>query len=204
MSRAILLGLILSYSALAETKFTLSESIYRGENVPLLKHSGPGQWDNYLTMNLPFEPIAELFAQLLIDQRKQLSNRGEAHITVVTPVEYWNSLKPAGVSIEEIQKIAANKKIQQAQFDVVCLGQGEARLNEKTEQTFYVVVKSDDLMELRREIRSLFLAKGGNAVDFMAENFHPHITLGFTSRDLHESDGVIKNADSCQSLVQIK
>lgn len=182
---------------------SLSDQVFNGSSVPLLKHSGQGEWDSYLTMNLPFEPVADLFAQLLVRQKTALTNRGEAHITVITPIEFWRVLRPQGVTLNEIQQIAQNSQLQASQFEIVCLGKGELKLAERTETTWFLVVKSADLLKVRHQIQQLFIAKGGKPEQFTAEKYYPHITLGYTLRDLHESDGVIKDSTSCQEPVKL-
>lgn len=39
---------------------------------------------------------------------------------------------------------------------------------------------------------------------FRAERFFPNITVGFNKRDLHESDGVIKDKTTCFKPIQIR
>ena len=62
----------------------------------------------------------------------------------------------------------------------------------QNEFTYFVVVQSEDLISIRKKIQDSFVGKGGDKNDFNPLNYFPHITLGFTKRDLHESDGVIK------------
>jgi len=49
----------------------------------------------------------------------------------------------------------------------------------------------------RKEVQNLFISKGGEPVKFLPAKYFPHITLGFTKRDLHESDDVKKDRNSC-------
>lgn len=199
MKSFILLLAIASTSLFAEdlADFKLNPEVHNTEVMPFIVHKGPGKWDNYLVQNIPFEPIADLFKQLLISQRRSLTNRGEAHITVITPIEYWDVLKPQGVTIEVINELSLSKKIQNAKFKILCLGSGEKEIEDKLEKTFFVVVESADLISLRQAVLDLYLSKGGSPDKFNPKNYYPHITLGFTKKDLHESDGVIKNSDSC-------
>lgn len=192
----------LAKPALANPPLTLSDKVFKGNTVPLLKHSGPGEWDNYLTMNLPFEPVAHLFAQWLIRQKTTMTSRGEAHITVITPIEFWHTLRPQGITLDEIQHIAESSALQSSQFEIVCLGQGELKTPSRVEKTWFLVVKSADLLRVRHKIHQLFVAKGGKPEHFAVENYYPHITLGYTLRDLHESDGVIKDATTCQESIK--
>lgn len=183
--------------AFGGTDFSINPAVYDANVLPFVEHSGLGEWDNYLTMDIPFPPVADLFRQLLIDGKRPLTNRGESHITVVTPVEFWNVLRPSGVSIEDINQIAVKANIQALPFEVVCLGRGQAVLDGKLESAFFIVVKSEALIEVRKEIQKLFLSRNGKPGEFDAEKFYPHVTVGYTNRDLHESDGIIKNQKSC-------
>lgn len=182
---------------------SLSSKVLRGNLVPFISHAGVGQFDNYLAMNLPFDPVADLFKQIITKEKRVMSSRGEAHITVVTPIEYWNVLRPKKISIQEIQSLAKRMQIQYSKFEILCLGMGKAKINNLEEKTFYVVVESEDLITFRKEIQKLVIARGGSETDFNPYSFNPHITVGFTSRDLHESDGVIKNKSSCTYKLRI-
>lgn len=174
----------------------LPKDVHHNAQFDFIPHHGEGPFGTYLTMEINYKPMKYLFDQVNRVHPRNLKNRGEAHITVITPVEYNKVLRPF-VSMKEIDQIAQMMYIQQSQFQVVCLGRGVANLNGKREETFYVVVKSEDLLDIRRQVRDLFVARGGDARAFNPEHFFPHITLGFTARDLHESNGVIKNSRSC-------
>lgn len=147
-------------------------------------------------MEIQFEPIAEIFKQLLLVERIPLTNRGEAHITVVSPIEFNDVLK-SKLTMNEIDAVAMSSSIQTSSFEVVCIGKGALEIEKKLEQTFYVVVRSKALLKIRQEVQMLFVKKGGEATLFKPFQFYPHITLGFSKRDLHESDGVIKDQRSC-------
>ena len=194
----IIFCLCVSHLVLATESYTLSEHIHKTDDLERLVHVGEGRWDNYLSMSLPFPPVASLFKQLLIDRKSQLTSRGEAHITVITPVEFWDVLRPAGVSMDDINSAAENLKIQSSKFLIECLGEGKALINDRTESTFYLVVRSEKLIELREAISRIYYSKE-KAIKgaFVPNKFYPHITVGFTGRDLHLSDGVKKNSDTC-------
>jgi hypothetical protein len=53
-------------------------------------------------------------------------------------------------------------------------------------------------------LQNQFENSGGRPGDFDADKFYSHITVGFTDRDLHEADGVIKNMDSCVAPVKFE
>lgn len=192
--------LFLHFCILANAQtLSLNSKVLRGNSVPFIAHAGVGQFDSYLAMNLPFEPVADLFKQIIVKENRSMTNRGEAHITVITPVEYWNILRPRRINIQEISALARKMQIQYSKFEIVCLGAGKAKINNTEEKTYYIVVESEDLILFRKEVQKLVIARGGFESDFNPNNFYPHITVGFTSRDLHESDGVIKNKSSCIS-----
>lgn len=196
-----LVSSLFAFFALVQSAYSfdyqLDAKVLEGTAAPFIEHSGSGQWDNYLTMNLPFEPMADLFEQVVITEKKQLVNRGEAHITVITPVEYWQILRPQAVSIDEVNQIARDMNIQKSRFEVICLGRGEVKIGGQLEQSYFVVVKSEGLIKIRKKIKDLYLLKGGREAKFDPQHFYSHITLGFTMRDLHEADGVIKDQRAC-------
>lgn len=175
----------------------IESKIMDGTTVEFLKFSGSGAWDNYLTMNLPFAPAEHLFNEVQNIEKLKLKNRGEAHITVITPVEYWNVLRLKNISMAEINAIAKKFKIQESKFSIKCLGAGKLLSQGEVLKTYFIVVESQDLLNIRNKIQELYISKGGLSTDFIPSNFYPHITLGFTVRDLHESDGVIKDSYSC-------
>ena len=157
---------------------------------------GFGSFDNYLIQNIQFNPIKDLYSSLEKYVEKKLINRGEAHITVITPVEYDKIFKNY-LSMNEIEEIALNNNIQEAKFSIVCLGRGQAEIDGKLEQAYYLVIKSQDLLNIRKKIFDFYLEKGGESSKFDPEGYYPHITVGFSKRDLHESDGIKKGKNSC-------
>lgn len=172
--------------------YSLKKSIYNNSEVKFKVHRGGGRYSSYLAMNINYAPVKELYNDFIKDQSLKLKNRGEAHITVITPVEYGDRL--AGfMTIDEINKIAGEFSIQDSKFQVKCLGEGKSR----KDKTYYIVVVSDDLLEIRKRIEQLYLERGGDSKKFQSSHYFPHITLGYTKRDLHESDGVIKDEKSC-------
>lgn len=174
----------------------ISSDAFKTSEIPFLSHQGPGPFDTYLTMELPYAPYESLRKQLEA-KVGPLKHRGEAHITVITPPEYDKVLRPAGVTIDEIEAIARKEKIQDSEYELVCLAKGEVKEKNKTLRTYFVVMQSKALDKIREKVSELYRKKGGDPEKFHPEWFWSHITLGFTERDLHESDGVIKTAQSC-------
>ena len=147
---------------------------------------------NYISYDLQYKPFEEMRLQLEKTLGAALKNRGEAHITVVTPPEYerlTQKLKP-----EQIHAVANETLVKMPAYEIVCIGSGSLKIKEKTEKTYYVVVVANELLALRKKLAELAeLPKE----QFDPNLFFPHVTLGFTSRDLHYEDGVIKDKNSC-------
>lgn len=141
---------------------------------------------DWLGLQLPVADFAELRKFIEEQLGKPLKNRGEAHITVVTPPEFMSM----GVKIEDLEN-AVRDDIQAAEWRALCVGVGE----KGSEQTYYVVVDTRDLFKVRKKIATLSGVRPGS---FDPDHFYPHVTLGFTERDLHEQDGVIKDKNSCR------
>lgn len=184
--------------------FYIVRGVLNNGRIAFLTHRGEGRFDSYLAMNVRFPPMSDLFRQLLNKERKQLTNRGEAHITVITPVEYFDQLK-SHITMEEIELLARRKRLQWSKLEIICLGKGVAEVGEpkKLEETYYLVVQSENIRELRHLIHSQFVKNGGDPAAFDPDHYFPHITLGFTSRDLHEDDGVQKDDNTCISRVAV-
>lgn len=153
------------------------------------------QNSSYLAMNVNFAPIDQLRSEIDAQYKLNLKNRGEAHITVLSPLEV--EILKSKISIESLHQIARDQKIQESSFKPLCLGRGRMQIDGREESTYFIVVESSDLLRLRENLRAAYVAAGGALNDFKAEIYYPHITLGFTRRDLHFEDGVIKDQSSC-------
>ncbi|MBY0553426.1 hypothetical protein K2P97_02785 [bacterium] len=157
---------------------------------------------NYLSLNLPYPQYKEMLAQL-INKVGPLKDRGEAHITIISPPEFKVLTDPklSKMNARKITEtyVALNKGVYR--FKQVCIGSSEKNLNEKKLKTYYIVVDSPDLLAFRREISKLSQVPKSK---FDPDLFYPHITLGFTEKDLHYEDGVIKDSKSCMKDIDIK
>jgi len=176
------------------TSFTLTTLAYQG--VPFIQHTGDGEFKNYLALNINYPPIAELKAQIEAELRFTLKNRNEAHITVISPVEYDHVLRNK-ITMDDIHRVAFARKLQAVSWRPLCVGKGTGKIDLREESTYYIVVESPELLGIREDIQKLFVAKGGNASDFDPKLFFPHITVGFSEKDLHYEDGVVKDLRSC-------
>jgi len=98
----------------------------------------------------------------------------------------------------QIEKIANHYKIQSAEFTPLCLGRSRVTIKEGKDEVYFVVVKSPRLVQVRKAIEKLYLHKGGEPSLFQAEAFWPHVTVGFTIRDVFLiPDGVYKGLNTC-------
>jgi len=196
--------ILISTAEAASQKFYISEQVFKNSKLSFQSHHGPGAFGSYLVMDVNFGPVSDVYKQLLTALKGvSLINRGEAHITIVTPVEYSEILKTK-LSMTEIDDIAKKNKVQNSKFEVVCVGKGSQEINSKTEDTYFIVVRSPELLKIREDIQKLFVSKGGDKDFFKPQYFYPHITLGFTLRDLHVDDGVIKDESSCAYDLELK
>ena len=173
---------------IAHTSFVVSHTLTNTAATAFVSHP------DYLAMNVPYAPVKSLFSALPTALGARLATRGEAHITVLMPAEV--SVLARRLPMSEIDALARSQGLQSRAWSPVCLGVGIAASN-RSLQTYYVVVRSDALVAFRRAVRDRFVARGGSASAFDAEGYTPHITLGFTQRDLFESDGVTKDVRSC-------
>lgn len=184
-----------SCSTLQNTKKIPVTADFQRE-VDFIPHTADKPFGSYLSMNLPYEPFQQIREQLEQMLGKKLTNRDEAHITVITPPEY--DVLKSKINIQEINQIAMEMHLQKSKYKPLCIGQGELKLNNQFEQTYYVVVASEALFAIRQKIEDIYVLRGGQKNNFRAEVYYPHVTLGFTLRDLHYEDGVIKDATSCR------
>jgi 2'-5' RNA ligase len=189
---------ILSFTSWAQTELTLPTDAYHNEDEIFYSHRGDGPFESALAMSIRYEPFKNLRQQLNKALEKDLDYfrgwnvEGEAHITVVTPGEFDNVLKPK-MSMKEIEAIADRYEIQKAKISILGVGSGKAFIDGKNEETYFVIVDSYDLRLIRQMIFYEFTRRGGDRSAFDPTWFFPHITVGFTKRDLHETDGILKN-----------
>ncbi len=174
--------------------------------VPFISKIGDDKnyYGTYLQMNINFAPVKELFLKLdhtLKGSLNKKNARVEAHITVLTPIEYQKFFKPLGILMDEINQIALDMKIQNSDVTYICVGKGENV--EQSQQTYYIVVKSRNLSQIRNQLFYLYKKRGGIPSQFDPNNFYPHITIGYTNSDLHLSNGVYKGRNSCWGSLRI-
>ncbi|KAJ1891513.1 hypothetical protein LPJ71_007658 [Coemansia sp. S17] len=189
--------------------FALPRDALDSHDIPFSNRSDSRPFGSYLQQTLDFARFADLFKAINATVGT-LQSRGEAHITVVSPPEYDRVLKPAGVTIEEIEDIARQCGLQSARLQPVCVGRFSGSLphpmSEADNGTFllYSLVVADvfgDLAGIRQEVFKLYRKKGGEGALFQPEGFWPHVTLGFDRRDLFIEDGIYKGSNYCYAPI---
>lgn len=190
--------LLASMSSYAIEQIPLSKSIYVNDNLPFESHQGSGPFDTAIAMNIQYQPVKSIremlstYLQYPLRFFRDWNKDGEAHITVITPPEYTDVIKKF-VSIERIEEIALQNTIQNSDLKILGLGRGVVNINDKAEETYFLIMKSKNLLKIRQQIYEEFVKNGGNKNAWNPRHFHPHITIGYSLRDLHEADGVIKD-----------
>ena len=179
----------------------LDSNVLKNESLDFIEHIGPSDnpMGSAMAMNIQYSPILALRHQIekKLNLKKPLnflkawSPNGEAHVTTITPVDY-RKLK-GFVDIGKINQIARDFDIQASDLTILGIGRGKAVIEEKNEETYFVIVKSENLLKIRRAIYQEFLKAKGDPNAWDPEHFFPHITIGYTRGDLHEDNGVIKD-----------
>eukprot|EP00850_Spirogloea_muscicola_P023107 SM000329S12570 [mRNA] locus=s329:22993:23643:+ [translate_table: standard] len=144
--------------------FGVGGSLFAGRAVPFVKHEDGLPFGSYLTLSLDFEPALDLFRRLNVTQGPLLS-RGEAHVTVISPVEY-QVLAPL-VNISEITTIALKHKIQRAAMPPICVGRASKTTVDNGSSVFqdvyFVKIHTGKTLEnIRYDVQQLFIRRGGN------------------------------------------
>lgn len=112
-----------------------------------------------------------------------LKHRTETHITLITPPE-WTTLSALALQPSSPPSWPKGPH----PFRVLCLAETK---NSSQLATYYLVVEMNQAFAWREK---LFSQKG-----LIPPAYFPHITIGFTERDLHLKDG-IPNKDQSQCL----
>ena len=201
MKTLLLAFIVLCYSLIGfsqTTELKLTTDIYHNNEELFHSHQGEGPWDSTLAMSIGYANIKSLRAQIeaalniKLDYFKKWNPDGEAHITVVTPNEFWDVLK-LKLDMNRIEAIADQYDIQESRLSILGIGSAKGIVNGKEAETFFVIVDSAQLRNIRQQIFYAFTRAGGDRGSFDPTWFFPHITIGYIETDLHESNGVLKN-----------
>ncbi|KAF9429012.1 hypothetical protein BGZ94_000137 [Podila epigama] len=181
----------------------INKKVFQTSKVPFIPHSGTALFTNWVGLNVDFKYVKPVFDVLNSTQAPgngTLISRGEAHITIIPPTEYDQILHPAGVTIEELNAMAAkNNRLQRSKFDFECMGRVQTVTKDGIfQQSVQVILKNHkDLLSFRTDVFKLYVKKGGNPALFAAENYQPHMTIGYKHRDIFIEDGVYKGKNAC-------
>lgn len=183
MKRCILsFSLFLSLTAFAREELRV-ENFANASQTPFIRYP------DVLVLNVPYAPIVKLREELNrinnlnLDFLRSLDPNGEAHVTTITPPEYL-VLKDF-VNIDEINQIAEESNIQEADISILGIGSAKQNRNGRDYETFFVLVESRKLRDIRYQIWKKFVADGGRADAFDPDLFFPHITVGYINGDVH-------------------
>lgn len=188
-------------------QFQLNHEIFDTTSVPFEIHvdqDNPKSYGNWLGLNVPYEPAKDIWKQIEAQTHTTLQNRQEAHITVITPPEFVEILQPAGITMAEINEIAKQMRIQESKYDIYCLGRKRKLKAGEMYVVYSIIVKSQDLIDIRRAIFELYTRKGGEPSQFNPDSFSPHITVAYTKSDLFEGDGIFKSTNSCWGIIELR
>ncbi|KAI8637137.1 hypothetical protein BD408DRAFT_425059 [Parasitella parasitica] len=184
------LGIPYQGGAIQVNKKILSTEIIAFESHP----AGKASW---LGMNFDFQYVEPVF-EILNSTQVPLFTRGESHITVISPPEF-SILSTTGITIDQLDQIALDEKIQHTKVKIVCLG----KENVDGRIVYQLIVTAPNLVKIRRKAFQLFAKRGGNTSLFDPNSFWPHITVGFTSGDLFIEDGVYKGSNVCYRPISL-
>lgn len=181
----------------AEPAFELAEAVLDTSGVE--NPNSPSR--AYVSLGVPFQPVNAV--KKAIEERTglTLTDRGEAHVTLVTPPEL-QALR-SRLSGPQILAALGNGDLQSEALEIPCVGSGSKVTAQKTQTAYFLIVHSEGLFERRRHLEQAFQAAGGLPGRFEADHFYPHVTIGFTHVDLHEQDGVIKDDRACIAPVEL-
>lgn len=156
-----------------------------------------------LAMSLPVEPVKPLVPRIEAAFGVTLKPLGEARITVLTAPEA-GELAKAGLGMQDIEREFASG-IQAIPYEVLCVGEAVST-KDSTLKAYYLVVRSAGLVDLRARILAMAKERAGSKpVKFEPEAFYPHVTVGFTRRDLDmEDDGVRKDGRTCKYALAVE
>ncbi len=155
---------------------------------------------NYVEIKVPYEPVAQL--KLDVEKREgvSLKSRGEAHVTVLSPPEM--TVLRTRLSLEQINGLMEKSNLQAIPIQLICLGRSQMKQGGRRLAVYYLVVQAPEILKVREKLLQQFIAAGGNQEAFVVGRIYPHITVGFSERDLHHEEGVIKDSRSCLYKVE--
>lgn len=168
------------------------------QSMPFVEHvveDDPTSFGNSLALSIPYAPIIKLRKIIEKQTGKKLDYfrgwdpAGEAHVTTITPPDFVKALRH-GITMKRINEIAREEHIQDADIKLLGIGSAKKTINGIVEETFFVIVDSSKLRSIRYKIYKEFIDNKGDPKSFDPTWFFPHITIGYTLKDLHEPDAL--------------
>ncbi|KAJ3253377.1 hypothetical protein HK103_000697, partial [Boothiomyces macroporosus] len=162
--------------------------------------------DSTLVQTLDYSLVQPLFDQINSAFGGNLVALGSAGIPIFSSFEYIHGLSYV-LTMDKINQIAQENGIQYAQFDIACVAKqtGVSPLDKKRHTIYSVLVRSDDLLSIRKAIYAEYLAAGGPPSNFNPDDFLPFFNVAFDSglqADLLERDLVFKHYKTCIAPVE--
>lgn len=143
---------------------------------------------NYSAMNIATDWLVGLREAISDQKNVELKDRGEAHITILRPHEFSQIERVIGSEV--IHQTLRDLGVQEFGFRPLCVGS----ISKRDQSTYYIVVESDAILSARD-----LLFKEANLET--PHEYYPHITLGFTRKDLHHSS---KDITTCQYRLDVE
>jgi 2'-5' RNA ligase len=203
--KSVILTLLFFGSVPTFAEIEISDKIFR--DVP---YSSQYSEDGSLIRSVDFKavnaliPILESKYKKLLNGQK-LTDRNEAHITVITPPEGKTGFFSGSIGTDQVfptDKMISTYKptLQSTKFGIKCVGK---QTNSKGNIVFFLVVESTDILNIREDIHQIVLDSERTDIPFHpTKNYYPHITIGYVGGDVH---GVSKGEDDCiEDVVIVK
>ena len=195
------------------SSIAFNESIVKVPNGPLLE---------YLATTLNHTHFPQIKKQIEKIANTTLKDRGEAHMTIITPPEYGyeaeNYQQGLGklIKLPELNAIAQGERTREEsamqlfsvqQFDMypLCIGKASRSIGKKGEKgykedsaVYYIIVESKQASAFREELETEFQARRGNPSHFCAKCFRAHITIGYEDNDWFEDKSIYKTEHTCE------
>lgn len=146
--------------------------------------------------NLHAPPLDEL--RRAIEKRTQLTLQApEGSSLAILDAFETKAVLASGFSRDELHRMALEFDIQGYDFEPVCVGRGSIGTGEEGRSVYFMVVRSPAVQEFRGRLRETLINRDPGGAALLREPYEPHVTLGYTHRDLTHEDGVKKDETSC-------
>ena len=149
--------------------------LYRKQ--PFVSHPASGTDPGWLALPVSFEPVSRLRSGIESLSGVVLEHRGEAHITLITPPEAAAIREyDPGLTVDVLEAVA-RPWLDRAAWSTPGIGS----LSQGDDETWFLVVESPDLRELRRDLAFVFQLP---PAVFDPEAQDLHVTIGFRNGDI--------------------